>query len=76
VLTKLDNDVLKLLGKYGEVSVVSGNRVLVRNPSVDSSVLISELVSNGIGVLEARREEKSLEDYFFNLVKRAESGEL
>ena len=76
VLTKVDNDVLKLLGKYGEVSVVSGNRVLVRNPSVDSSVLISELVSKGIGVLEARREEKSLEDYFFNLVKRAESGEL
>jgi hypothetical protein len=33
-------------------------------------------VSNGNGVLEAKREEKSLEDFFFNLVKRAESGEL
>jgi ABC-2 type transport system ATP-binding protein len=74
-LTKLDENVLKLLERFGELSTMSGNRVLLRDPRADSSVVVAELVKSGVGVLEVRREEKSLEEFFFSLIKRAEGGE-
>lgn len=74
-VTKLDSNVLKLLERFGEPYTESGNRVLLRSPRADTSAVVAELVRNGVGVLEVRREEKSLEEFFFSLIKRAEGGE-
>lgn len=76
LLSRLDNHVLKILEKYGEPSIIGEQRVILRDPRVDSSVVISDLVNSGIGVLEVKREEKSLEEFFFSLIKKAESGHL
>jgi len=76
MLARLDNTVFKLLEKYGEPSIIGERKVLLRDPRVDSSVVISELVNSGVSVLEVKREEKSLEEFFFSLIKRAESDQL
>ena len=73
-LTRLDGTVLKLLERFGEPSIVGEHRVLLRDPKVDGNVVVSELVSSGVGVLELKREEKGLEELFFSLIKRAEEG--
>jgi len=75
-LTRLDDGVLKVLESYGIPQVVDERRVILRDPKADSSTVISELVSRGIGVEELRKEEKSLEEFFFSLVRKAEGGQL
>ncbi len=75
-LTKLDDGVLKVLESYGTPQVVGERRVVLRDPKADSSTVISELVSRGIEVEELRKEEKSLEEFFFSLVRKAEGGQL
>jgi ABC-2 type transport system ATP-binding protein len=71
-LNRVDDAVLKVLEKYGEPSTLDSRRVILRRPSVDSSIIIAELVKVGVGVLEAKYEERSLEDFFFNLIREAE----
>jgi len=73
-LSRVDSEVVKLLEKYGEPSIVNDRKIILRTPTADSSMIIAELVKLGIGVLEAKREERSLEDFFFNLIKKAEQG--
>jgi ABC-2 type transport system ATP-binding protein len=74
-ISRVDESVLRLLEKYGEPKVVSENKVILRNPRVDPNTVVIELISNGVGVLEFKREEKSLEEFFFKLVESAERGE-
>ncbi len=73
-LSRLDNEVVKLLEKYGEPVVVDEKKIILRNPSSDPSSVIAELVGMGVNVMEFKREEKSLEDFFFELIKKAEGG--
>jgi ABC-2 type transport system ATP-binding protein len=73
-VSRVDESVLRLLEKYGEPRLVSENKIVLRNPRADANTVISELISNGVGVLEFKREEKSLEEFFFNLIESAEKG--
>jgi ABC-2 type transport system ATP-binding protein len=73
-LSKIDRDVFNILSKYGEPEVLNNNKVILRKPRSDTEVILSELVSRGIGVREVKRVEKSLEEFFFSLVKEAEEG--
>ncbi|MDK6027927.1 ABC transporter ATP-binding protein [Ignisphaera sp. 4213-co] len=73
-LTTVDGKVLKLLEKHGEPVVVSEKRVLLRKPISDSSQIVVELVTAGVGVLEVKKHEKHLEDFFFELIRKAEGG--
>ncbi|WP_440060144.1 ABC transporter ATP-binding protein [Thermogladius sp. 4427co] len=71
-LTRLDEEVLRLLSRFGEPVVIEGTRLLLRKPTVGVEDLVSELVRNNIGVLEVRKEERSLEEFFFKLIQEAE----
>ncbi|MGC9012148.1 ABC transporter ATP-binding protein [Thermogladius sp.] len=72
-LSRVDENTLRILGRFGEPVVLEGGRILVRRPSGSVEEVVAELVKNGVGVLEVRREERSLEDFFFSLIKEAES---
>ncbi|MEM0469318.1 MAG: ABC transporter ATP-binding protein [Desulfurococcaceae archaeon] len=72
VLSSTDESVLKLLKKYGELNVIGGQKVLLRNISSDIGDITTELVKHGVKVYEVKREERSLEDFFFNLIKEVE----
>jgi len=72
-VNKAEGEVLKALEKYGEPSIVNERKIVLRNPSTDPSTIVAELVNKGISVLEFKKEEKNLEDFFFELIKKAES---
>lgn len=72
MLNRIDNSILELLKKYGEPIVAGDRRILLRNVIGDVSDITAELVMSGVKIYEARREERSLEDFFFNLIKEAE----
>lgn len=74
VLSSIDKSVLELLKKYGELHIVGEQKVLLRNLSGDVGDITTELVKLGVKVYEVKREERSLEDFFFNLVKEVERG--
>ncbi len=74
LLVKVDRvgESLSILEKYGRVEA-KGEYVVVSGLNTSSNVIIKELVENGFNVQEVRIEERSLEDFFFNLIK--EKGE-
>jgi ABC-2 type transport system ATP-binding protein len=73
-LNRVDESVLRILSRFGEPVVLDGSKILVRKPSSNVDEIIAELVKNGVGVLEAGREERSLEDFFFTLIKEADKS--
>ena len=73
-VSRVDESILRLLEKYGEPRLVGENKIVLRNPRADANTVISELISNEVEVLEFKREEKSLEEFFFNLIESAEKG--
>lgn len=72
-LSYLSKDVLELLNRYGKVVELGEGRVLLRDFTGDPSEVVSDLVKLGVRIGEVKREEKSLEDFFFELIKKAES---
>jgi ABC-2 type transport system ATP-binding protein len=74
VLTRVDGSVLRLLEKHGEVVVVSEKKVLLRRPVSDTSQIVAELVTAGVGVSEVKKQERHLEDFFFELIRKAEAS--
>jgi ABC-type multidrug transport system, ATPase component len=63
---------LNILEKYGHVET-RGDYLVISGSSIPSSEIVRVLVDNGFNVLEIRSEERSLEDFFFKLIK--EKGE-
>jgi ABC-2 type transport system ATP-binding protein len=59
---------ISILEKYGRVET-KGEHVVVSGLNTSPSTVIKELVDSGFNVLEVRSEERSLEDFFFNLIK-------
>lgn len=59
---------ISILEKYGRVET-KGEHVVVSGLNTSPSAVIKELVDSGFNVLEVRSEERSLEDFFFNLIK-------
>jgi ABC-2 type transport system ATP-binding protein len=74
-VSRVDDSVLRLLEKYGEPRLAGENKVVLGNPRADPNTVISELISSGVGVFEFKREERSLEEFFFRLIESAERGE-
>jgi len=72
--SKLDNTVLDILRSYGEVLVEGGEVVIRAESSVNPEEIVRDLVGKGIGVREVRSEERDLEAFFFELVRRGEAG--
>ena len=73
-LSRVDEEVLKILSRYGEPVAEERNRVILRNPSASTEDIVAELVKAGIRVSEVKTEERSLESFFFELIKEAEAG--
>ncbi|HEW64250.1 ABC transporter ATP-binding protein [Fervidicoccus fontis] len=67
-LDKIDDNTVNLLEKYGKVSK-QGEYVVISSPSVSSGEVVKVLVEKGLSVLEIKYEERSLEDFFFSLLK-------
>jgi ABC-2 type transport system ATP-binding protein len=67
-LDKIDDNTVNLLEKYGKVSK-QGEYVIISSPSVSSGEVVKVLVEKGLNVLEIKYEERSLEDFFFSLLK-------
>lgn len=72
-LNNVSKEVLTLLSQHGEVVELGGGRILLRNFSGDPSDIVNDLVKLGVRVSEVRREEKSLEEFFFDLIRKVES---
>lgn len=51
-----------------EFTVMDDSRILIHSLAIDSSELNKKLVMNGVSVLSITKEEKSLEDYYTNLI--------
>lgn len=74
VLGNINEDVLKVLREYGEPVVVSNNKVIVKGCVRDRGDIVSDIVKTGVKVYEVKHEEKSLEEFFFDLINKAEKG--
>ncbi len=67
----VDDRALDKLRKYGEVARKNEKTVLLYGDFTDISEIISSLASIDAGVSEIRRVERSLEEFFFELIERA-----
>lgn len=70
LIVRVDKTVeaLNILEKYGHVEN-RGDHLVVSSPAVPPNEIVKTLVENGFNVLEVRNEERSLEEFFFNLIK-------
>lgn len=71
-LSGVRNEAVEFMKKYGEVVALEGGRYLVRGFIGDPGDVVAGLVKLGVKVDEVRREEKGLEDFFFELLRKAE----
>lgn len=72
-LDEITPHILNVLSKYGEIHVMD-NKIILRNIDGDINDLVSEILKLGARIQEIKREEKSLEEFFFNLIRITESG--
>ncbi|QOR94835.1 ABC transporter ATP-binding protein [Thermosphaera chiliense] len=70
LIMKIDRveESLSILEKYGRVET-RGEYVVVSGLNASPSVIVKELVESGFSVQEVRSEERSLEEFFFNLIR-------
>lgn len=68
----VDDKITKYLQEHGEVVIVNERKIVLRGYTGDPADIVNDLVKLGAKVHEIKREEKSLEDFFFDLVKKAE----
>lgn len=66
-VSPLDDGAASIAARYGEPEK-RGNALAVKGFSGDPSSLVAELVAAGYRVAEVKRSEKSLEEFFFELV--------
>lgn len=68
---KVNEQVLEKLSEYGRAILRNERSAILYGEVDDISGIISALSSLGVKVIEARRLEKSLEEFFFELIKKA-----
>ncbi|WP_245526478.1 ABC transporter ATP-binding protein [Desulfurococcus mucosus] len=71
-LVEPSGEALRVLEGYGEIRV-EGSEVVVKTDASPDEV-ISRLVEKGVKLMEFRREERDLESFFFELIKKGEAG--
>jgi len=74
ILQNITDDVVSYLKSLGGTALVQGNEVILSDFRGDSSQVNSELVKKGIPVREIKFEKTGLEQYFFDLIGKAESA--
>lgn len=67
-LDRVDGDARSVLEGFGEVRV-ENNYFIVSNPRTGSAEIVKTLVEHGFNVLEIKHQERSLEEFFFNLIR-------
>jgi len=70
---RVDNVLLSKLSSFGETRV-EGDKIIVSNPSADPAEINKAVFEAGYKVLELKASERTLEEFFFDLIKRAEEG--
>ncbi|MEM4731802.1 MAG: ABC transporter ATP-binding protein [Desulfurococcaceae archaeon] len=68
----ISEDLVKTLREYGEPLVLEAGRIIVKNYTGDPADIVEELVKKGVRVYEVKKAEKSLEDFFFELIRKSE----
>jgi ABC-2 type transport system ATP-binding protein len=74
ILQNITDEALSYLKSLGGTAQVQGNEVLLSDFRGDSSQVNSELVKKGIAVREIKFEKTGLEQYFFDLIGKAEAA--
>jgi len=74
ILQNITDDVVSYLKSLGGTALVQGNEVILSDFRGDSSQVNSELVKKGIPVREIKFEKTGLEQYFFDLIGKADSA--
>ncbi len=63
----IDNRVVELLSRYGEVRV-ENDYIYLSNPETEAPEIVEELVKNNYKIYEVKEKETSLEEVFFKIV--------
>jgi ABC-2 type transport system ATP-binding protein len=74
ILQNASDDAVSYLKTLGGTIQVQGNEVILSDFRGDSSQVNSELVKKGIAVREIKFEKTGLEQYFFDLIGKADSA--
>jgi ABC-2 type transport system ATP-binding protein len=74
ILQNITDDAVSYLKSLGGTALVQGNEVTLSDFRGDSSQVNSELVKKGIPVREIKFEKTGLEQYFFDLIGKADSA--
>jgi len=74
ILQNITDDAVSYLKSLGGTALVQGNEVTLSDFRGDSSQVNSELVKKGIPVREIKFERTGLEQYFFDLIGKADSA--
>lgn len=73
-LLNVSEEALSLLRNYGDISM-EGSEIFVKlHTGERADEIVAELVKKGIGVKEFKSEERDLESFFFDLIKRGEGA--
>ncbi|TMH97313.1 ABC transporter ATP-binding protein [Candidatus Bathyarchaeota archaeon] len=75
ILQNITDDAVSYLKSLGGTALVQGNEVILSDFRGDSSQVNSELVKKGIPVREIKFEKTGLEQYFFDLIGKADSAQ-
>ncbi len=73
-LQTVTDDAVNYLKTLGGTVQAEGNSIILSDFTGDSSQVNSELVKRGFPVREIRYERTGLEQYFFDLIRRTDSG--
>jgi len=63
---RVDENLKKILGEYGEINVQK-NTIIIENPRGESTEIISKIISSGYKILDFKHG-RSLEDVFFRII--------
>jgi len=74
ILQNISDDAVSYLKSLGGTVQVQGNEVVLSDFRGDSSQVNSELVKKGIPVREIKFEKTGLEQYFFDLIGKADAA--
>ncbi len=74
ILQNASDDAISYLKTLGGTVQVQGNEIILSDFRGDSSQVNTELVKKGIPVREIKFEKTGLEQYFFDLIGKADSA--
>jgi hypothetical protein len=74
ILQNSTDDAVSYLKSLGGTVQVQGNEIILSDFRGDSSQVNSELVKRGISVREIKFEKTGLEQYFFDVIGKADTS--